>query len=209
MAGNKRGDKPGSHGGRHGSTRDSRRPSATSETDAQVSENLMPLGHGMSTVTLEQSAPPHSNEPTIAPAAEASGMPSEAAPPLTRGMLARDGSQSRRNDHDRDEDTADDAINAQKSNSEGSDEDEDNVSVATEASGTSVFTPRSQLPRSGIEHPIAIPSPAVIPYNPSIKDLMLIIVSNHAETSAILRNIGDIGYIEKHWHTTISRTAWK
>ena len=148
----------------------------------------MPLGPGMATVTLDQSVLLHSTEPD-APAAGAGGMPAEPAPPLTRGMLARDASQTRRDDHDRNENTVDDALNAENSDSERSDDAEDDVSVATEASDTSVFTARSQLQRSGIEHSIVIPSPAVIPDNPTIKDLLSIIVSNRAETSTTLSNI--------------------
>ena len=148
----------------------------------------MPLGPGMAKVTFDQSAPLHSTEP-YAPAAGAGGMPAEPAPPLTRGMLARDASQSRRDDHDRNENTADDALNVENYDSGRSDDAEDDVSVATEASDTPGFTPRSQLQRSGIEHSIIIPSPAVIPDNPTIKDLSSIIVSNHAETSTTLSNI--------------------
>ena len=82
-----------------------------------MSENLMPLGPAMATVTLDQSAPPHSTEPDIAPAAGAGGTPAEPAPPITRGVLAHDASQSRRDDHDCNEDTADDAINSENSDS--------------------------------------------------------------------------------------------
>ena len=77
----------------------------------------------------------HSTEPD-APAAEAGGMPAGPAPPLTHGKLARDASQTRRDDHDRNENTADDALNAENSDSERSDDAEDDVSVATEASDT-------------------------------------------------------------------------
>ena len=89
----------------------------------------------MATVTLDQSVPLHSTEPD-APAAGAGGMPAEPAPPLTRGMLARDASQTRRDDHDCNENTADDALNAENSDRERSDDAEDDVSVATEASDT-------------------------------------------------------------------------
>ena len=76
------------------------------------------------------------------------------------------------------------------------------------ASDISIFTPRSQLQRSGIEHFIVFPPPAVISDNPTIKDLLSIIVSNHAETSTILRNIGTRlpgngslqGLQERGWH---------
>ena len=55
-------------------------------------------------------------------------MPAEPAPPLTRDMLARDAYQTHRDDHDRNENTADDALNAENSDSGWSYDAEDDVS---------------------------------------------------------------------------------
>ena len=127
--------------------------------------------------------------------AGAAGVTAEPAPPLTRGKLARDSSQSRRNDYDRNdhldhnEDTTNGIINNAHSASEGSDDDDEVLySVATDTSDTPAMILRPQLSQSGIN--IAVPSPAVIPDNPTIKDLMSVIINNHAETSATLQNIG-------------------
>ena len=199
MAGGKRGGRSGSRGGRHGSTKDTERLSANSGSDAQVSENLLPLGPGMSSVTLDQSAPPQSDESGMAAAAAAgagaAGVTEEPAPHITRSKLARDSSQSRRNDYDHNdhldhnEDTTNDIINNAHSASEGSDDDDDVLSsVATDTLDTPAMILRPQLSQSGIH--IAVPSPAVIPDNPTVKDLMSVIISNHAETTATLQNIG-------------------
>ena len=162
------------------------RLSANSGSDAQVSENLLPLGPGMSSATLDQSAPPQSDESGMVAAAAAragtAGVTAEPAPPLTRGKLARDSSQSRRNDYDRNdhldhkEDTTNDIINNAHSASEGSDDDDEVLySVATD---TPAMILRPQLSQSGVN--IALPSPTVIPDNPTIKDLMSVIINNHA-----------------------------
>ena len=156
MAGGKRGGRSGSRGDRHGSTRDTGKLSANSGSDAQVSENLLPLGPGMSSVTLDQSATPQSDESGMAAAAAAgagaAGVTEEPAPPITRGKLARDSSQSRRNDYDhndhldRNEDTTNDIINNAHSASEGSDDDDDVLSsVATDTSGVECCILRLRL----------------------------------------------------------------
>ena len=87
------------------------------------------------------------------------------------------------------EDTTHDIINNAHSASEVSDDDDDVLSsVVTDTSNTPAMILRPQLSQSGIH--ITVPSQAVIPDNPTIKDLMSVIISNHTETTATLQNTG-------------------
>ena len=153
----------------------------------------------MSSVTRDQSAPPQSDDSGMAAAAAAgagaAGVTAEPALPIIRGKLVRESCQSRHNDYDRNdhldhnEDTTHDIINNAHSASEVSDDDDDVLSsVVTDTSNTPAMILRPQLSQSGIH--ITVPSHAVIPDNPTIKDLMSVIISNHTKTTATLQNTG-------------------